>query len=83
MRFFMAGLLTMGYAVTALFFLRYWKRSGERLFVFFAIAFALLAVQRLGLAFLTIIDADWLYALRLLAFLLLLAGILEKNRSAT
>ena len=83
MRLFVAGLLTMGYAVVALYFLRFWKRSGERLFVFFALAFALLAAQRLGLAFLSIVDDSWLYGLRLLAFLLLLVGILEKNRSAT
>lgn len=81
MRLFVAGLLTMGYAVVGLYFLRFWKRSGERLFVFFAIAFAILAAQRLGLAFLTF-DANWLYGVRLLAFLLLLGGILEKNRTA-
>lgn len=82
MKEFVAGLLTMGYAVVALYFLRFWRRSGERLFVFFAIAFALLALQRLGLALLTTVDSNWLYATRLIAFLLLLAGILEKNRRA-
>ena len=81
MRAFVAGLLTMGYLVAALYFLRFWKRSGERLFVFFALAFALLATQRMGLILLTF-DSTWLYALRLLAFVLLLVGILEKNRSA-
>lgn len=82
MRQFVAGLLTMGYLVAGLFFLRFWKRSGERLFVFFALAFALLAAQRLGLSLLTSIDSGWLYATRLLAFVLLLAGILEKNRAS-
>lgn len=79
---FVAGLLTMGYMISALYFLRFWRRSGERLFVFFALAFALLAAQRLGLTFLTAIDSNWLYGTRLAAFLLLLAGILEKNRTA-
>ena len=82
MREFVAGLLTMGYMVSALYFLRFWRRSGERLFVFFALAFALLAAQRLGLTFLTAIDSNWLYGTRLLALLLLLAGILEKNPTA-
>lgn len=82
MRQFVAGLLTMGYLVVALYFLRFWKRSAERLFVFFALAFALLAVQRLGLTLMTSIDSDWLYGLRLLAFVLLLVGIIEKNRHA-
>lgn len=80
MRAFVAGLLTMGYLVAALYFLRFWKRSGERLFVFFALAFALLATQRMGLVLLTY-DSTWLYGLRLFAFVLLLVGILEKNRS--
>lgn len=80
MKAFVAGLLTMGYLVASLYFLRFWKRSGERLFVFFALAFALLATQRMGLILLTS-DSTWLYGLRLLAFVLLLVGILEKNRS--
>jgi hypothetical protein len=82
MRAFVAGLLTMGYLVASLYFLRFWKRSGERLFVFFALAFALLATQRLGLILLTSLDSTWLYGLRLLAFVLLLVGILEKNRAS-
>lgn len=80
MRHFMAGLLAMGYTIAALYFLRFWKRSGERLFIFFALAFALLTIQRVGLTLLTTIDENWLYGIRLLAFLLLLVGIMEKNR---
>jgi hypothetical protein len=81
-RAFVAGLLTMGYLVAALHFLRFWRRSGERLFLFFALAFGLLAAQRLGLTLLAAIDSTWLYGARLLAFLLLLFGIVEKNRAA-
>lgn len=81
MREFVAGLLTMGYLVAALFFLRFRRRTGEPLFLFFALAFLLLAVQRVGLTFLTSVDDVWLYGARLLAFLLLLAGIIEKNRA--
>ena len=81
MKEFVAGLLTMGYLIAALQFLRFWKRSGERLFVFFALAFGLLAAQRMGLTLVTAIDSTWLYGTRLLAFLLLLFGIVEKNRT--
>jgi hypothetical protein len=79
---FLAGLLTMGYSVAALYFLRFWNRSGDRLFLFFALAFALLGGQRVGLTFVSTIDPNWLYATRLLAFLLLLVGILDKNRQS-
>lgn len=82
MREFVAGLLTMGYLVAAFYFLRFWRRSGERLFVFFALAFAMLAGQRLALTLFTAVDSNWFYGTRLLAFLLLLAGIIEKNRQA-
>jgi hypothetical protein len=79
----MSGMLAAGYAVAALFFLRFWRRSGDRLFLFFATAFALLVVQRLGLSWVAFHDGATFgfYALRLVAFLVLLAGIVDKNRS--
>lgn len=78
-----SGMLAAGYAVAALFFLRFWRSSGDRLFVFFAAAFALLIVQRLGLTWAALHgDATfWFYALRLAAFLIILAGIVDKNRT--
>jgi hypothetical protein len=82
---FVSGVLTMGYAVAALFFAKFWRRTRARLFAWFAAAFFLLAVQRAALA--TLAEpgsgaARWSYALRLLAFLLILIGIVEQNRRA-
>jgi hypothetical protein len=78
---FLSGALTMGYLVAALFFLRYWRDSRDRLFVFFAASFTLLAVQRAVLALVPPTAALELpsYGLRLLAFLLILAAIADKN----
>ncbi len=78
-----AGALAMGYAVAALFFLRFWKRSRDRLFAIFALAFLLLGAQRLALVLAAHheIDTTWIYALRLLAFLLILSAIVDKNRA--
>jgi hypothetical protein len=76
---FLSGMLTMAYAVVALFFLRFWRESRDRLFLFFALGFALLAIQRTLLPFVR--PAELLYALRLLAFLLIVAAIVEKNRA--
>jgi uncharacterized membrane protein YhaH (DUF805 family) len=80
--FFVAGMLVTGYAVAALFFLRFWKQTRDRLFVLFAGAFALLAIQRITLAIAVYRDMDTTssYLLRLLAFLLFLGAIIDKNR---
>jgi membrane-associated PAP2 superfamily phosphatase len=82
---FVAGLLVMGYAVAALFFLRFRRETRDRLFAFFAAAFALLALQRALLAAgpLLRIDELWYYVMRLLAFLLIIAAIVDKNRTAS
>jgi hypothetical protein len=79
-----AGAIAMGYVVAGLFFLRFWRETRDRLFLAFAVSFALLAVQRVALALVggTADAALALYALRALAFLLLIAAIVDKNRPA-
>lgn len=83
MQALVAGALTMGYAIAALFFFRFWRQSHDRLFAMFAAAFAILAIQRPVLAVITDMQGDttWLYALRLAAYLLILAAIVDKNRA--
>jgi hypothetical protein len=76
--FFLSGFLTAGYATAALFFLRFWRDSRDRLFAFFAFGFALLAIQRALLPLVHPIEI--LYAVRLVAFLLMVLAIIEKNR---
>ena len=71
-------------AVAALFFLRFWRQTGDRLFAAFSIAFGLLSAHWLALA-LTSPDQEFrplLYGLRLFAFTLLSVAIVEKNRAA-
>lgn len=80
---FASGVLVMGYALSALFFARFWRDTRDRLFLFFAAAFAILALHRMGLVFSAAHGASTTiyYLLRLLAFLLILAGIIDKNRA--
>jgi hypothetical protein len=81
---FVSGVLVTGYLVAGTFFLRFYRQSHDRLFVFFAVAFWTLAAQRGALA-VTGPDprgAGWLYAVRLAAFLLILVAIVDKNRAA-
>lgn len=77
------GAMIALYMVSGTFFLRFWKRTRETLFLYFALAFGVLAVQCLALA-VTHESGDestWLYALRLLAFIFILIGIWQKNRA--
>jgi len=78
---FLSGFLMMGYCVASLFFLRFWRQTRDRLFAWFAAAFATLALQRAVLS-LAVEPADAVYLLRLAAFAMILVAIVDKNRSA-
>lgn len=78
---FLAGLTTMGYAIAALFFLRFWRDSRDGLFLSFAVAFLLLGAVHalLSLANIPVEERSRVYLLRLLAFVIIIAAILRKN----
>ena len=42
---FLSGAVTMGFVIAGLFFLRFWKRTREGLFIAFAFAFWLLGLD--------------------------------------
>ena len=78
---FFSGAITAGYIIVGLFFLRFWRRTGDALFAIFAIAFWLLAANQ-SLIALTGIDPEyysWVYLLRFAAFGLIIVAILLKN----
>lgn len=79
---FVSGLITMGFVVAGLFFLRFWRRTGDRLFVAFAAAFWLLALNQtlLVLSEASVEERSWLHLLRLFAFAIIIAAIWFKNR---
>ena len=81
---FIAGMVTMGYMLAGLFFLKFRARSGDALFVKFAVAFWLLAINEIMLAVIQFPQADesWPYLLRLAAFGLIAVAILQKNAAA-
>jgi len=81
---FLSGVVTMGFLVAALFFLRFWRRSQDGLFAAFAGAFALLAINQ-ALAYLVDLGREelgWVWLLRIAAFLLIIAAIVGKNLDA-
>lgn len=78
---FTYGMQTALALVAALFFVRYWKTTGDRLFAFFAAAFVALGGNWAALSLqISQQHATYIYGLRLLAFLILLAGIYDKSR---
>ena len=81
---FVGGAITLGFLVGALFFLRFWRKTAERLFLAFAIGFALFALNQALAAFLGAADerVAYTYVLRVLGFLLILSAIVEKNMRA-
>ena len=80
---FIAGAVAFGFFTCCLFFLRYWKRSREELFLSFGIAFGLLGIGQsiLALANISTEERGSLYLVRLAAFALILYAIYRKNRT--
>jgi hypothetical protein len=80
---FTSGLIAMGFLVSGLFFLRYWRVTQDWLFAAFAAAFALLSVNQTLLAFsrVPLEERSSIYLLRLAAFAIIIAAILAKNVS--
>ena len=80
---FIDGAIMLGDAVVALFFLRFWRRTRDGLHVAFAIAFGLLAVLRLIHVLLRVSNehAHYLYVVRMVAYLVILYAIVNKNRA--
>lgn len=78
---FLAGSITLGFLVASGFFARFWRKTGERLFLAFGIAFAFLALNQAASTYLEAGDERtvFAYALRVIGFLLILAAIIDKN----
>ena len=78
----MSGATAMACLVSGLFFLRFWRTTDDRLFLFFTAAFWMMAAHWAGLA-LTSPDLEFrplLYGVRLAAFVVILLAIADKNR---
>jgi hypothetical protein len=78
-----AGALLFGYVVVGLFFFRFWRKTRDRLFLIFGCAFWMLMFERF---ILLVTDPaneirPYIYTVRLIAFLLILLAIIDKNRS--
>lgn len=77
-----AGSLMVCCLVAGFFFLKFWKKSQEILFMYFALSFFILAFERLVLIGLGTKNepSPYVYLIRLGAFILIIYAIINKNR---
>lgn len=78
----LTGAVIMVSLTISLFFLRFWRSTRDKFFLYFAISFALEAVNRIVLNLTVTQNEDMpvFYLIRLLAYALILFAILEKNK---
>jgi len=83
MRLMLLGAIAMASFAIALIFLRFWVKTHDRFFGFFAAAFAIAGIGRilLGLVPHTDDQTPLIYLTQLLAFLVIIFAIIDKNRS--
>jgi hypothetical protein len=76
------GAIAMASIVAALFFLRFWRSTGDRFFMFFALSFFIDGINRIVLAPSAQgnDEVPEYYLVRLLTYGLILYAIFDKNR---
>ena len=79
---FLSGAITLGFLVAGLLFLKFWRRTGDGLFLAFAMAFALLGAGQAIQALANIPEEErsYIFLIRLVAFTIILIAIILRNR---
>jgi hypothetical protein len=79
----LSGAIAMASLVIALFFLRFWRDSRDRFFLYFALSFLAQAADRVIATLPVFVGLDdsnpMIYSIRLLAYGLIIWAVLEKN----
>jgi hypothetical protein len=73
-----------GLAVAGLFFARFWMLSRDRFFLFFSLAFFVFTANWVGLGIVNpgVETRHYFFILRLVAFLLIIVAVVDKNRAS-
>lgn len=88
---FFAGIAMCAFLASAIFFLKFWRASGDKFFLYFSVACGLLAFERVLLLILlpdihigahTPESQAWVYLVRLAAFLVIIGAVIERNRKS-
>jgi hypothetical protein len=82
---FLNGISAGGSVIAGVLFLRFWRDTRDRLFLWFALAFMIFAAHWWAISLLHPAQEarHWFYVLRLIGFVLILIAIVDKNRGAT
>lgn len=81
--YFLSGAVTLGFFAAGLFFLRFWRRTGDTLFLAFSLAFGLLGFAQCIIAMTNDVyveNRSVAYLIRLAAFAIIIVAIGRKNR---
>ena len=79
----LCGAIAAASAVVGMFFFRFWQNGRDRFFLLFAMSFFVESINRLalGLSAHPNEGAPIFYGIRLLAYLLIIAAVVDKNRA--
>jgi hypothetical protein len=83
MKGMLLGAIALGYSVAGLFFWRFWNITSDRLFLYFSLGFFLETLGRMlrGLDMFSLEEHEpVIYLIRLIAYGLIIIGIVDKNR---
>jgi Family of unknown function (DUF5985) len=78
---FLSGALSLAYLLAAIYFYRFWRRTGDRLFRHFAVAFCLFTLNQIVIStpVIRIATGGYEYLFRVMGFIWILVAIAEKN----
>lgn len=81
MNFYLLGLISMAYFVSALFFFKFWKQTKDRFFFLFSLSFWIEGINRAIYGFIRGVgeSSEVIFVVRLISYLLILAAIIDKN----
>jgi uncharacterized membrane protein len=79
---FLLGIIVTASLTAGAFFLKFWRRTRDTLFLAFSAAFIIEGLNRIGFLFIENPNegSPAIYIVRLIAFLLILMAIVAKNR---
>jgi uncharacterized membrane protein HdeD (DUF308 family) len=80
---FLLGVIVTASLTAGAFFLKFWRKTRDLLFLGFAAAFIIEGINRTGFLFLEQPNegTPLAYTIRLFSYLLILAAIIQKNRA--
>ena len=80
---FLSGVMFTAFCASGLFFIKFWKRTNERFFLYFGWACWMLAFDRVPLLWLTIRhkEHEFAYLFRVVSFVLIIYAFIKANKS--